>query len=101
VALGATDMRKGFNGLYGIVRDRLGLEVRSGHLFLFANARRKRIGYYANFGAWTCCKSMVPQQRRSLILNLSYWNWNLESAGLQGSSDCAVAGADHRQGPGQ
>jgi transposase len=37
VALGATDLRKGFDGLYGIVRDRLGLEVRSGHLFLFAN----------------------------------------------------------------
>jgi transposase len=44
VALGATDMRKGFDGLYGIVRDRLGLEVRSGHLFLFANARSKGYG---------------------------------------------------------
>jgi len=43
VALGATDMRKGFDGLYGIVRDKLGLEVRSGHLFLFANARRSRL----------------------------------------------------------
>jgi IS66 Orf2 like protein len=43
VALGATDMRKGFDGLYGIVRDRLGLEVRTGHLFLFANARRNRL----------------------------------------------------------
>jgi transposase len=43
VALGATDMRKGFDGLYGIVRDRLGLEVRSGHLFLFTNARRNRL----------------------------------------------------------
>src|SRR5271167_2988268 len=32
VALGATDMRKGFDGLHGIVRDRLGLEVRTGHL---------------------------------------------------------------------
>ena len=29
VALGATDLRKGFDGLHGIVRDRLGLEVRS------------------------------------------------------------------------
>ena len=38
VALGATDMRKGYDGLYGIVRDKLGLEVRSGHLFLFTNA---------------------------------------------------------------
>ena len=43
MALGATDLRKGFDGLYGIVRDRLGLEVRSGHLFLFANARRNRL----------------------------------------------------------
>jgi hypothetical protein len=43
VALGATDMRKGFDGLHGIVRDRLGLEVRTGHLFLFANARRNRL----------------------------------------------------------
>ena len=33
---------KGFDGLHGIVRDRLGLEVRTGHLFLFANARRKQ-----------------------------------------------------------
>jgi transposase len=43
VALGATDMRKGCDGLYGLVRDKLGLEVRSGHLFLFANARRNRL----------------------------------------------------------
>ena len=34
VALGATDMRKGFDGLHGIVRDRLGLEVRTGHFFV-------------------------------------------------------------------
>jgi transposase len=43
VALGVTDMRKGFDGLYGMVRDRLGVEVRSGHLFLFANSRRNRL----------------------------------------------------------
>jgi transposase len=30
VALGATDMRKGFDGLHGIVRDQLGLEVKLG-----------------------------------------------------------------------
>ena len=29
VALGATDMRKGFDGLYGVVQDKLGLEVRT------------------------------------------------------------------------
>ena len=42
LAVGAAEMRKGFEGLYGLVRDRLGLEVQSGHLFLFANARRNR-----------------------------------------------------------
>ena len=43
LALGATDMRKGFEGLYGLVRDRLMCEPISGHLFLFCNARRNRL----------------------------------------------------------
>jgi hypothetical protein len=32
VATGATDMRKGFNGLYGLVRDQLLCDPLSGHL---------------------------------------------------------------------
>ena len=43
LALGATDMRKGFEGLYGLVRERLLCEPTSGHLFLFSNARRNRL----------------------------------------------------------
>ena len=43
VAAGATDMRKNFNGLYGLVRDQLGCDPESGHVFLFANARRNRL----------------------------------------------------------
>ena len=43
LALGATDMRKGFDGLYGLVRDRLWCEPTSGHLFLFSNARRNGV----------------------------------------------------------
>ncbi len=35
LAPGATDMRKGFNGLYGLVRDQLLRDHLSGHLFLF------------------------------------------------------------------
>jgi transposase len=60
VALGATDMRKGFDGLHGIVRDRLGLEVRTGHLFLFANARRNRLKilYWDGTGLWSCAKRL-------------------------------------------
>jgi transposase len=33
LAAGATDMRKAFEGLYGLVRDRLLCEPRSGHVF--------------------------------------------------------------------
>ena len=43
LAAGITDMRKGFEGLYGLVRDRLSCEPLSGHLFLFCNAQRNRL----------------------------------------------------------
>jgi len=33
LAVGRTDMRKGFNGLFGLVRDRLQCEPLSGHVF--------------------------------------------------------------------
>jgi transposase len=39
LAAGTTDMRKGFDGLHGLVRDRLMCDPLSGHVFLFCNAR--------------------------------------------------------------
>jgi len=36
-------MRKGFEGLYGLARDRLLCDPLSGHVFLFANAQRNRL----------------------------------------------------------
>jgi len=39
VALGPCDMRKGFNGLYGLVGERLGEDPRTGALFVFINRR--------------------------------------------------------------
>jgi transposase len=37
-----TDMRKSFDGLFGMVREFLGQDPLSGHLFLFFNRRRDR-----------------------------------------------------------
>lgn len=36
------DMRKGFNGLHALVRERLGREVLEGDLFLFVSRNRIR-----------------------------------------------------------
>ncbi len=60
VATGATDMRKSFNGLYGLVRDHLGCDPESGHVFLFANARRNRLKLlvYDGSGLWVCSKKL-------------------------------------------
>jgi transposase len=43
LAPGTTDMRKGFEGLFGLVRDQLQCDPLSGHMFLFSNARRTRL----------------------------------------------------------
>ena len=40
LAVGATDMRKGFDGLCGLVSGTLEMDPLSGHLFLFINRRR-------------------------------------------------------------
>ncbi len=58
LAAGATDMRKGFEGLYGLARDRLMCEPLSGHLFVFANARRNRLKvlFWDGSGLWVCAK---------------------------------------------
>ncbi len=37
---GATDMRKSFNGLSGLVAEHFDVQLLSGHLFLFFNRRR-------------------------------------------------------------
>ena len=42
LAIGATDLRKGFDGLYGLVRSRLEEDPMSGQLFVFCNAGRTR-----------------------------------------------------------
>jgi transposase len=53
-------MRKSFNGLYGLVRDHLGCDPESGHVFVFTNARRNRLKLlvYDGSGLWVCAKKL-------------------------------------------
>jgi transposase len=60
VATGVTDMRLGYDGLYGLVRDRLACDPLNGHLYLFSNARRDRLKllFFDGSGLWVCSKRM-------------------------------------------
>jgi len=60
IALEAVDMRKGFEGLHGLVRDQLGQDPLSGHLFLFANGTRTRLKalVWDGSGLWVCAKRL-------------------------------------------
>jgi transposase len=56
----AVDMRKGFEGLFGLVRDHLGQNPLSGHLFLFTNRTHTRLKAIAwdGSGLWVCAKRL-------------------------------------------
>ena len=53
-------MRKGFEGLYGMARDRMQCEPLSGHVFVFANAQRNRLKllFWDGSGLWVCAKRL-------------------------------------------
>jgi transposase len=52
--------RKGFEGLYGLARDRLSCDPLSGHIFLFTNARHNRLKllFWDGSGLWVCAKRL-------------------------------------------
>jgi transposase len=60
VAVEAVDMRKGFEGLYGLVRDQLCHDPLSGHLFLFTNKTKTRLKalVWDGSGLWVCAKRL-------------------------------------------
>jgi transposase len=80
LAPGATDMRKSFDGLYGLVRDQLLCDPLSGHLFLFSNAKRNRLKiiFFDGTGLWVCSKRIergrvhwpvVDHEQRKVVLS--------------------------------
>ena len=60
VAVEPCDMRKGFNGLYAAVSQRLGEDPKSGALFVFSNRRhtRLKILYWDTTGLWILTKRL-------------------------------------------
>jgi transposase len=60
VALQPCDLRKSFNGLHGLVTERMGEDPRTGALFVFVNGRRTRLKilYWDGTGFWVMTKRL-------------------------------------------
>lgn len=60
VALEPCDMRKGYDGLAGLVSQRFGLEPQSGALYVFTNKTRTRLKilYWDGTGLWVLGKRL-------------------------------------------
>jgi transposase len=60
VAVEPCDMRKGFNGLHGLVTEKLQEDPRQGALFVFSNKRHTRIKilYWDCTGLWVLSKRL-------------------------------------------
>ena len=72
VVAGYTDMRKSFNGLYGIVAQQLEMEPTSGHVFVFCNRSKNRIKLllWDGSGLWVCAKRLEKGR--------FHWPWGIE-----------------------
>lgn len=60
VALEACDLRKGSDGLYALVTERMGEDPKTGALFVFSNRRRTRLKIllWDGTGLWLCTKRL-------------------------------------------
>lgn len=60
LAPGATDLRRSFDGLHGLVQSQLAEDPQSGHLFFFCNKPRTRLKVLCcdGTGLWVCAKRL-------------------------------------------
>lgn len=79
VAVEACDLRKGFNGLYAAITERLGEDPKGGALFVFSNRRHTRLKIlcWDGTGLWLLTKRLEegtfswPRQVESGVTKLS------------------------------
>jgi transposase len=72
---GATDLRRGFNGLHALIAHQFGGAPLSGDLFVFTNRRRDllKIFFFEAGGTWICAKRLErgtfrwPQSGEALV----------------------------------
>jgi len=97
LAKGATDMRKGFEGLFALVKEQLAKDPLSGHLFVFCNRWRTRIKvlYWDGSGLWICAKRLEKgrfdwpeiqseEPERSVLISPAQWTLLIEGIDLRG-----------------
>jgi transposase len=92
LAAGATDMRKSFEGLYALVKERMQLDPLNGHLYVFCNRWRNRLKvlYWDGSGLWVCAKRLEKgrfawppgQATTSSTMRLSVAEWTLLIEGI-------------------
>ena len=66
VGVEGVDLRKGFDGLYGLVRDQLGHDPLSGHVFLFSNRTRDRARFRIPIGFRSCRVPLASPAREAI-----------------------------------
>ena len=96
LALGGTDLRKGMDGLSGLVAGQLGQDPFSGHVFAFCNRQRTTVKLllWDRNGFWVLHKRLERQtfrwprtEREVMELSLREMNWlldGLDPLGLKG-----------------
>lgn len=60
LATGATDLRRGFNGLHALIAGHFGQAPLNGDLYLFTNRRRDllKVFFFDAGGIWICAKRL-------------------------------------------
>ena len=79
----ATDMRKSFNGLSGLVKEHFQVDLFSGHLFVFFNRKRD----YVKILMWDCDGLALWSKRLESgtfekLVSEDQGNFEIDSAGL-------------------